>query len=289
MSAGTRLRDLWHHVPLPVRDLIWDVRLGAMTQYRRRRTEIAVRLAPRLRAPAGPSPPFTLLCIYRDRNIAHVVDLCRSARAAGGAVRLWSLDGSTHPELADHTVGSSAGDRTALLNRLERSAPTEPDHWIVVSDDDVHLGAEVARLISIAVAAGFDIAQPAHGARSHASFPHTFAKPLSVARRTEFVEVGPVVVFSPRARGEVFPMDEAPTMGLGSELAWMDLREIGIELGIIDCVAVEHLAPPGRDYDASLDDILAMIDAAGGQRRLRTVYGTWYPYRRRPPWASTTS
>ena len=258
------------------------------TAYRHRRTSIAVSVAPRLRAraPRGPTPNFTLLCIYRRRNIDRVVDLCRSALAGGGTIRLWSLDGSTHPELQPHTVGASAGDRPVLLNTLERAAPTGSDDWIVIADDDITIDASLATLIEIAAAAAFDISQPAHSQDSYTSFPHALAKPLSIARRTEFVEVGPAVIVSPRARPHVFPMDERHLMGVGSELAWMDLRRIGIELGIVDCVPMRHLAVPGADYGGPLDDILDRIDAAGGPRRLRKVYATWYPHRRRPPWSA---
>lgn len=288
MTDVDGLRRAWHRIPLPVRRRVWLIRHGTANVYRRYRTEAAVRMAPRLRrrVPAAPVPAFTLLCIYRERYVEQVVELCRSATAAGGSVRLWSLDGSTHPDLAAHTISSGPGDRPALLNELERSAQTGGAHWLVVTDDDVRLDPGVGELLSMTVNAELDIAQPAHAPASNASFPHTYARPLALARRTEFVEVGPVVVVGPRARPHVFPMDETHLMGLGSELAWMELRSLGIELGIVDCVAVAHLGRIGADYDASLDELRVRIHAAGGPARLRKIHATWYAHRDRPPWSA---
>ncbi len=240
----------------------------------------------RWRSGADDVPAFAVLSVYRSRHVELIDELCRAAAEAGATIRLWNLDGGGAPgSLEAWTVGSGSGDRPVLLNRLERTLPAGFDGWVVIADDDITIrGTDLATFVALAVAAGLDIAQPAHSARSQHSYPHTLARPFAIARRTEFVEVGPMVAFSPLARPHVFPIDETYLMGLGAEFAWMDLRRLGIELGIVDCVTVCHVSPPGSEYGGSRSDLRSRIEAAGGPTRMRIIHGVWYPTRAHPPW-----
>jgi hypothetical protein len=190
-------------------------------------------------------PPATLLCVYRRRHVEHVTRIVVDARKAAFRIRLWALD-EVAPELASDTVGSGAGSRFALLNAVARGADTG---WLVIADDDVAFVTPSAprTLLAVAAAQNFDISQPAQARGSYRSHLITRQRILASARETTFVEIGPVVAFSPRARDLVLPFPDEG-MGWGVELEWGALREHGLRLGIVDCVALLHLVPTAETY-----------------------------------------
>jgi hypothetical protein len=190
-------------------------------------------------------PPATLLCVYRRRNVEHVTRLVAGARKAAFGIRLWALD-EVAPELASDTVGTGAGSRFALLNEVAHGADAG---WLVIADDDVAFVTPSAprTLLAVAAAQNFDISQPAQARGSYRSHLITRQRILASARETTFVEIGPVVAFSPRARDLVLPFPD-DGMGWGVELEWAALRERGLRLGILDCVALLHLTPTAGAY-----------------------------------------
>ena len=211
-----------------------------------------------------PAPELHVVSIYRRRNAATLLELLESALRCGSAVSLWALD-QVAPSLARWTAGSGPGTRFALANRL---LADRPPSWCVVADDDVRFRhGDVVRLVRFAQALGLDIAQPAHALGSHVSHSFTRRAPFRVARRTSFVEIGPVVVFGPLALPHVLPLPEEG-MGWGTEAAWAQLGEReGLRLGIVDAVTIRHLQPPGGGYaaEAEREAALARLQAAGKQ------------------------
>ena len=238
---------------------------------------------------AGPCPPFAVLSVFRAEHEGDSLALCRAADAAGAAILLWDLDEVCPPGLAPWIVGSGPGERHELLNRMERKLPGGFGGWLVLTDDDVSTGRlDLATLVRVTRAASIDIGQPAHTARSHFSWPATLRRPLSIARRTALVEIGPVVVVSPRARAHVFPIESSTPMGLGAEFEWPELTERhGFVLGMVDAVPIRHLVPPGARYrsDIDLTSLRSRIDELGGFRRMARTLEVWYPTRATPPWA----
>jgi hypothetical protein len=210
----------------------------------------------------APAPPIRVVSIYRRRNAATLLELLGPALGAGGAVALWALDEQA-PRLARWTAGSGPGTRFALANRLLADRPAS---WCVLADDDVRFRhGDVVQLVRFAHALGLDLAQPAHALGSHVSHSFTRRAPFRVARRTSFVEIGPVVAFSPRALPHVLPLPETG-MGWGVEADWAGLEErAGLRLGIVDAVTIRHLEPPGGGYasDEELEAALARLRAAG--------------------------
>jgi hypothetical protein len=103
-----------------------------------------------------------------------------------------------------------------------------------------------------------------------------------LARVTSFVEIGPIVVFSPTALPLVTPFPEQG-MGWGTFLEWHDLRNNGLTLGIVDSVPLLHLAVPNRSYDAiSESKRLEELLHARGIQNVRDVQHTDHTY---PFWA----
>jgi hypothetical protein len=190
---------------------------------------------------------ITVASVYRARNAANVAKMVEPLAAVGGSVRLWSLD-DVPDSLQPWTQGSGPGRRFELLNRLLADAGPG---WTVLADDDVRFKrANLVDLVGFADLIGLDISQPAHALGSHVSHSFTRTAPFSVARLTSFVEIGPVVVFSPAAVPHVVPLPEEG-MGWGTEVAWSDLqRTSGLKLGIVDAVRIEHLGAIGGAYSS---------------------------------------
>jgi hypothetical protein len=245
----------------------------------------------RIEASSDAAPPerVLLLGIYRARNERHLAPIVREAAARGWSVRLWSLDRAA-PDLASTTVGVGPGAKFPLLDAIAGSAgDTTAYDWVVVTDDDIALGGgRLADLLTIADLAGLDLVQPAHTELSHRDNAITLRRPLSIARRTTFVEIGPLFAVRGAWSGAVVASDGRHTMGWGRELEWADLAARGLRLGVVDAVGVRHLSPAGKTYDwreqhERLRELLDERGLASFDDAQHTL-STWRPWRRRPPW-----
>src|SRR5262249_2790006 len=137
--------------------------------------------------------------VYRSRNAA-VLEEILAGRDDRRQVHLWALD-EVSPRLASLTRGSGPGGRFELLQRLLDECPPSPASWAVFSDDDYRFRrGSLGDLVSLARAARLDLVQPAHRRYVNASFQFNLVRPRLIARRTHFVEIGPVVLMSPRAQ-----------------------------------------------------------------------------------------
>lgn len=234
----------------------------------------------------SPAQPVSLIGVYRARNARYVRDLSGPALARGWTVAWWALD-EIVDDLAGVTVGSGAGARLPLLNEsLHRSGSS--GGWLVVSDDDVVFDrGDAVTLVSLCARAELDLAQPA---RSDAVLDHgiTAARRLSVARRTTFVEIGPLFVVGPGWRDRIVPFPEERGMGWGLELEWHELHGEGCRLGIVDAVRVRHLGDRGEGYDFRADAhrVHAELEERGfgGWSDVQQTLATWRPWQRSPSW-----
>ena len=238
---------------------------------------------------AAATAPAVFVCVYRQRNAAAARALAGQAQAAGWRVALWALD-APDPELATVTVGTGPGTRLELLNRLVAEAVPKPDEWVVVADDDVAIVAgELPSLVAVAVQAGLGLAQPAHSRSSYYTWGLTVRRWASVARRTGFIEIGPVVAISPAWRDRVLPLPEDFGMGWGLELLWSDLAEEGCPLGIVDAVAMRHLDPIATTYDHEVERqrVKGLLHERGlpSLEALQRTEDRWWRGRRPPRWS----
>ena len=230
------------------------------------------------------------VCVYRERHAAVVERLVAEAASLGMAVALWALDAASRsPRLAAATVGAGPGPRLALQNRLCTALAASAAGPLVLADDDVVFErGGLGRLLSAVERCGFGIAQPAHAPGSHRSHSFTASRPLTLARQTSFVEVGPLVVVATGWRARVLPLPEEFAMGWGLELVWHDLARDGCRLGIVDAVTIRHLAPAAADYDRGpeAERVRALLRARN-LRSLREVQrrlAVWRVWERRPTW-----
>jgi hypothetical protein len=142
----------------------------------------------------------------------------------------------------------------ALLNRLLAEEDLSGYDFVLTTDDDIVLPDGFPDLFLGAQAGlGFDLAQPARTPNSHVDHPIVLQQRGVVARRTLFVEIGPLVSFGRDIYDLVFPFDEANPMGWGFENVWAHLlREHGKSEGIVDAVPVDHsIRKPVAHYEWS--------------------------------------
>jgi hypothetical protein len=232
------------------------------------------------------SASASLVGIYRARNADRVREIVRPALDEGWAVAWWALD-EVVEDLAHITAGCGSGAKLALVNELVRTLGDS--EWLVVSDDDLAFErGDVVELVSLCGRAELDLAQPA---RTDPFVDHgiTSVRRLSVARRTSFVEIGPVFAVGPGWRERIVPFPEERGMGWGLELDWHELHRESCALGIVDAVRVRHEGDRGEDYDYRTEAhrVHAELEMRGfaGWHDVQLTLATWRPWQGSPAWA----
>jgi hypothetical protein len=233
------------------------------------------------------TPRAAILCIYRDLHANLVENLVREATALNMKVVLWALDRPVS-KLSDYTLGSGPGHRLTVLNRLWESLSGLDIDQLVVTDDDVSFTrGSLSQLLLAIRQCGFGIAQPALAT----GWNHEFTKTrwLTLARLTDFVEIGPMFVVSKPWIERVVPFPEEFGMGWGLDLIWPDLLLEGCRLGIVDSVCLRHILLP-RKYDQNSE--LERLKSIMKSRKIRKIantqhcLGVWRPWQSHPPWLS---
>jgi len=139
----------------------------------------------------------------------------------------------------------------SLLNTLLAEETLGTYDFIIVSDDDISMPIGfLDTYLDLVVRYNFALAQPA---RTHKSYiDHPFVEQLDglKARRTRFVEIGPVISIRRDAFTALLPFDESASMGWGLDFVWPCIIEkLGLRMGIIDAIPVEHsMRKPVKHY-----------------------------------------
>ena len=231
---------------------------------------------------------MVVAAVYRQRFADRLGALLASLAPLAADTRLWALD-EPAPALAALTVGTGPGGKFDLVNRALAARPLPDGVPVVVTDDDVTLGrGTLADLVTLGRVAGLELWQAAHARGSAGAHPVTFRQRLSRARRTTFVEIGPVFVVGGAAASRVLPFPDGIGMGWGLEIDWWRLGRDGLPLGVVDDVTVVHDEAPGVTYGqgpewARLDERLAGAGLTHIREAQQTL-GTWRPWQRRAPW-----
>lgn len=229
-----------------------------------------------------------LLCIYRYKNAEVVMPHVAAAERHRWEIRLWALD-EVHPELDNYSLGVGKGAKFVLLNALLSTACYANFDWILVLDDDVaiHRGS-LAAFAAIAWTAGMSLAQPAHSFSRYRSFRINCCHPLSVARLTTYVEIGPVFAVSRKWMSRIVPFPEEFQMGWGLDVVWSDLVKEGARLGVVDWVTLNHLRPLAKHYDRTPEyqRMTQMLHQRGysSLQQIQKTLSVWRPWHGRPPW-----
>lgn len=137
-----------------------------------------------------------------------------------------------------------------ILNLLTKDASSFD--WLLLCDDDVEVTEGfLDRFIGLSQTYDFALSQPARTAGSYTDHPITQVMPGIQARRTRFVEIGPVVCVRRDAIPLILPFAEESGMGWGLDFVWPRLLEAaGLRLGIVDAAPIAHrLRPPAAAYN----------------------------------------
>ena len=151
------------------------------------------------------------------------------------------------------------GGKFENLNALLEAAPPGDADWTVVVDDDVELPRGfLDRLLFCAERFEFQLVQPALRRTSHAAWRVCRRERWTIARRTQLVEIGPLVAFHRSIADQLMPFP-ALRMGWGLDLHWGGLaKQRGWRLGIVDAAPIRHeLRQVAATYDrkAALDEM----------------------------------
>ena len=165
-------------------------------------------------------------------------------------------------ELRTAPPAAGAG-KWANLNAALAAHPPDGHDWLLLVDDDVALPRGfLDAFLACAERFGFRLAQPAHAHASHAAWEVTRRRPGVLARRTRFVEIGPVTALHADTFGVLLPFPDLH-MGWGLDAHWAAVAaEHDWPVGVIDATPVRHLRPVAEDYprDAAIAEAEAFLD-----------------------------
>jgi GT2 family glycosyltransferase len=206
-----------------------DLRADAATTRTRRRLAKQARQEPKRRV--------LVLTVARPQN----------ARAVGAVGR--ELGASHHDALLRLVPPAEGAGKWANLNAALIAHPPRGFDWLLLVDDDVELPRDFLDVfISLAERHGFRLAQPAHAFASHAAWQVTRRRPGLTARRTRFVEIGPVTAIRADAFDALLPFPDLQ-MGWGLDAHWGALAaQRGWKVGVIDALPVRHVRPVAAEY-----------------------------------------
>ena len=147
------------------------------------------------------------------------------------------------------TEPAPGAGKWANLNAALTAERVEDHDWLLLADDDVLLPRRfLDPFLLVAERLGLRLAQPAHAFASNAAWRVTRRRPASVARRTRFVEIGPVTALHASTFGVLLPFPDLH-MGWGLDAHWGAVAERhGWPVGIVDLTPVRHTEPVAGAY-----------------------------------------
>lgn len=166
------------------------------------------------------------------------------------------------PDQLDPVTAWRAGSapKFVLINRLLGQLALDRYAFVLVCDDDIVLPDRfVDRYLDLVTRYDLALAQPA---RTHDSYiEHWFVEQLDglVARRTRFVEIGPLFSMRRDVVRLLAPFSEISPMGWGYDFAWpFVMEQAGSRMGIVDATPVAHNLRKAVAYYDNRDAALAM-------------------------------
>lgn len=184
--------------------------------------------------------------VYLSERENNAVEISRElARARDWQVeqRWIALGNAPVPEPLAAVTTSVVRTRTGKFSLVNRLVGELGRHdFVVVCDDDIALPEGfVDRYLEIVNRYDLALAQPA---RTHDSYVENWiVEQLDglVARRTRFVEIGPLFSMRRDAARLLMPFDEAAPMGWGYDVVWpVRIEQAGLRMGIVDATPVAH-------------------------------------------------
>lgn len=181
------------------------------------------------------------LCPYLRDTL--VVPLAKELQAQGAEVHLWAVE-EWKPEVVTLTRGFGRAGKFVLINRL--SSYLADAEYVLLFDDDIRIPPNFCvEMLQSMQAFGMEIAQPALTVNSYHSHNITLQRTDTWVRFTNFVESGPVVMFTRHAFDYLIPFESQNTMGWGFDVEWSKIAaDRGWPIGVVDTCPIEHTYRP---------------------------------------------
>jgi hypothetical protein len=202
----------------------------------------------------------------RPNTASHLVYEFASSRAHRVTQR-WTalaLGGQDDCDLP-YTVSICTQRTPKFLLVNELVADAAKFDWILLVDDDVELPPYfVDDFIGFADRFDFALCQPARTTDSYIDHMIVMQSSGLLARRTRFVEIGPVTAIRRDAAPLILPVAEDSGMGWGLDFVWpMLMEKAGLRMGIVDATPIAHRMRrqvTGYNYDEAargMSEVLA--------------------------------
>lgn len=211
---------------------------------------------------SSPANPQRVLVVgiylaNKENAIEHIVNELSVAKRCVITQRWIGLNGVVgNPAVEAVTVGYVTGfvPKFELVNSILRSIDLKNYDFVIVCDDDVYLPKGfVDAFIEHQLRYNLSLCQPA---RTHNSYiDHAIVEQADgvKARRTTFVEIGPVFSVRRDIYKYLLPFDERAPMGWGLDFVWPVLaKKHRFRMGIVDATPVDHsMRAPVVNYSHS--------------------------------------
>lgn len=187
-----------------------------------------------------------------SRSKRHIVD------------QKWIAIGKNNPpdNLIDSTIFHSKDKipKFKLLNDIIKKIDDIDSYdYLIISDDDVVVHDNFIDIyIDLIEKFKIKLAQPARVSHSYNVHRIVLEDKKSLARITNFVEIGPIFSFHKSIFRSVIPFPESAQMGWGLDFIWPEIgRNNNFNLGIVDLVPVDHsYRPQSKTYSNDSNKIL---------------------------------
>jgi len=208
----------------------------------------------------------------QKNSARHIANILSRSKAVSIEQRWIAISRTGAPSDLRGTVSAvrEYTPRCVLINQLLYGF--ENYDWVIITDDDIEMAEGFAdALIGVANYADFALLQPA---RTHDSYiSHDFVAQFKglVARRTRFIEIGPLVAMRRDAARLILPFADNAEMGWGFDYIWpRRVEKAGMRVGIIDAVPIAHrIREPVSGYNFE--------NAKGEMRRLLAANAHYSP------------
>jgi len=179
----------------------------------------------------------------RPTWVTDIVSALSAATQHSGTQRWIALwQGTIGACLTPNTVLSVRGPlpKFELLNRVLKDV--DAFDWVIIADDDVVIGQTwLDSYLDLVGRFDFALSQPARTRDSFTDHPIVAQAQGLLARRTRFVEIGPVFCIRRDAVPLLLPFEKDVGMGWGLDYVWpVRLEEADMRLGIVDAAPVAH-------------------------------------------------
>ena len=210
------------------------------------------RVAPLPGVLAGAKLRILALGVYladRPNTVAHLVRALSSTQSLDVTQQWVSVGtGVADPNVAAVTIErlDTFTPKFVILNRLLSRHDWKSFDFLLFCDDDIVVPRGfLEAFISYQVWCDFALAQPARTRFSHADRKFVREMKNVRARRTRFVEIGPLVSMRADIAPLLLPFDEASPMGWGYDFVWPVIAEKAqLRLGVVDATSADHSLRP---------------------------------------------